>query len=235
MHPTVKAARVAGAIYLLEVLSGPFSLIYVPTTLVVTGNAAATAAKILSHETMFRFAILADLFSGVVSIFLMLALYRLFKEVDHSLAVLMVILGGVVVAPIFFLNSLNWIAALTLVHGGSYLTAFTTAQQQALAMLFLHLHGEGNVVNEVFWGLWLFPFGLLVIKSGFIPKFFGYWLLLDGLAYLVLNAVDMLAPQYSDMAFMYAQPALFAELAILLFLLIRGANVAQSTAAAATT
>jgi hypothetical protein len=234
MHPTVKAARVAGAIYLSEVLTGPFSLIYVPTVLIVSGDAAATAAKILANETMFRFAILADLFSGVISIFLMLALYRLFKDVDHSLAVLMVILGGVVVAPIFFLNALNWLAALTLIHGGSYLTAFTTTQQQALAMLFLHLHSEGNVVNEVFWGLWLLPFGLLVIKSGFIPKFFGYWLLLDGFAYLVLNVVDVLAPQYSHMAFMYAQPALFGELAILLFLLIRGANVAPSAEATMT-
>jgi hypothetical protein len=234
MHPTVKAARAAGAIYLLEVLVGPFSLIYVPTVLIVSGNAAATAANILSHETMFRFAILADLFGGVVSIFLMLALYRLFKDVDHPLAALMVILGGVVVAPIFFLNALNWIAALTLVHGGSYLTAFTTAQQQALAMLFLHLHSEGNVVNEVFWGLWLFPFGLLVMKSGFIPKFLGYWLLLDGFAYLVLNVVDILAPQFSDTAFLYAQPALFAELAILLFLLIRGANIPRVAGAATT-
>ncbi|HEY7980477.1 MAG TPA: DUF4386 domain-containing protein [Candidatus Eremiobacteraceae bacterium] len=232
MHPTVKAARVAGSIYLLEVLTGPFSLIYVPTVLIVTGDAAATAAKILAHETMFRFAILADLASGVISIFLMLALYRLFKQVDHSLAVLMVILGGVVVAPIFFLNSINWIAALTFVHGGSYLTAFTTTQQQALAMLFLHLHSEGNVVNEVFWGLWLLPFGLLVIKSGFIPKLFGYWLLLDGIAYLVLNVVDILTPQYSNSAFFYAQPALFGELAIMLFLVIKGANIAPSTAAA---
>jgi hypothetical protein len=234
MHPTVKSARVAGAIYLLEVLSGPFSLIYVPTVLIVSGNAAATAANILSHETMFRFAILADLFSGVISIFLMLALYRLFKNTDHSLAVLMVILGGVVVAPIFFLNALNWIAALTFVHGESYLTAFTTTQQQALAMLFLHLHSEGNAVNEVFWGLWLFPFGLLVIKSGFIPKYLGYWLLLDGCAYVVLSAVSILAPQYYDTAFLFAQPALFAELAILLFLLIRGANVPRLAGTAAT-
>jgi hypothetical protein len=225
MNPTVKAARVAGAIYLLEVLTGPFSLIYVPIVLIVTGNAAATAANILAHETMFRFAILADLFSGVISIFLMLALYRLFKDVDHQQAVLMVILGGVVVAPIFFLNALNWIAALTLVHGSDYLTTFTTAQQQALAMLFLHLHSEGNLINEVFWGLWLFPFGMLVIKSGFIPRFLGYWLLLDGFAYVVLSTVNVLAPQYYNTAFRFAQPALFAEIAIVLYLVIKGANV----------
>jgi hypothetical protein len=230
MHPTVKAARIAGAIYLLEVVTGPFSLIYVPTVLMVMGDAAATASNILAHETMFRFAILADLYSGVISIFLVLALYRLFKDVDHFLAVLMVVLGGVVVAPIFFLNALNWIAALTLAHGDSYLAVFNTQQQDALALLFLHLHSQGNIVNEVFWGLWLLPFGLLVIKSGFIPRFLGYWLLLDGFAYVVISAIGVLAPQYYSNAFMYAQPALFGELAIMLFLVIKGANVPPLTA-----
>ncbi len=233
MHPTVKAARIAGAIYLLEVLTGPFSLIYVPTVLVVTGDAAATASKILAHETMYRLAIVADLYTGVLSIVASLALYRLFKDTDQFLAAVMVILGGITVAPIFFLNSLNWIAALALERGGSYLAIFTTQQQQSLALLFLHLHSEGNIVNEVFWGLWLVPFGLLVMKSGFIPKFLGIWLLLDGFAYVVLSAIGILAPQYYDTAFTYAQPALFGELAIMLFLVIKGANVPSPTAAAA--
>jgi len=235
MHPTVKAARIAGAIYLLEVLSGPFSLIYVPNALIVTGNAAATAANILSHETMFRLAIVADLYGGVVSLALVLALYRLFKDVDQFLAAAMVILGGLMVAPIFFLNSLNWIAALTLVHGSSYLTAFSISQQQALAMLFLHLHSEGNGVNEVFWGLWLLPFGLLVMKSGFIPRLLGIWLLIDGFAYVVLSVMGILAPQYDHIAFLIAQPALLAELAIMLFLVIRGANIPPLTTETATT
>jgi hypothetical protein len=224
MHPTVKAARIAGAIYLLEVLSGPFGLIYVPSALVVSGNAAATAANILAHGTVFRLAILSDLYSGVVSIFLVLALYRLFKDVDHYQAVLMVILGGIVVAPIFFMNSLNWIAALMLVHGAG-LSAFTVAQQQTLMMLFVRLHSQGNVVNGLLWGLWLLPFGVLVIKSGFIPRFLGYWLLIDGLAYVALTVVGILAPQYHDIGFLIAQPALLGELAIVLFLVIKGANV----------
>ena len=105
------------------------------------------------------------------------------------------------------------------------LAAFTTTQLNALAMLFLHLHSQGNVVNGVFWGLWLLPFGLLVIKSGFIPRFIGYWLLIDGLAYVVLSTIGIMAPQYHERAFLIAQPALLGELAIMLFLLIRGANV----------
>ena len=229
MNPTVKAARIAGAIYLLEVISGPFGLIYVPSTIVASGNAAATAANILAHETMFRFAILSDLYSGVVSIFLALALYDVFKDVDRYQAVLMVILGGVMIASLFCLNSLNWIAALLLVHG-AVAPAFTLAQQDALAYLFVRLHGQGNVVNGLFWGLWLLPFGMLVIRSGFIPRLLGYWLLLDGLAYVALTVIGVLAPQYHDTAFLVAQPALFGELAIVLFLLIRGANVSRATA-----
>ncbi len=235
MHPTVKAARVAGAIYLLEVLAGPFSLIYVPSVLIVTGSAAATAANILTHETMFRLAILGDLFGGVISIFLMLALYRLLNDVDNYKAVVMVILGGIVVAPIFFVNALNWFAALALIHGGGFLTTFSTPQLYSLAMLFLRMHSEGNVVNELFWGLWLFPFGMLVIKSGFLPRLLGFWLLIDGFAYVVLSIVGVLAPQYYDMVFRISQPAFLAEIATLLYLLIKGANVTPLSSAAAMT
>ena len=233
MNSTVKAARVAGAIYLLEVVLGPFSLIYVPNALIVSGNAAATAANIVAHQTMFRFAILADLLSGVLSIFLVLALYRVFEDVNRYQAVLMVILGGVTVAPLFFLNAVFWMAALALAQGGGFVAAFSAAQQSALAMLFMRLHSEGNVVNGLFWGLWLFPFGLLVIESGFVPKFLGFWLLIDGFAYVVLTGIAVVTPQYNDVAFLVAQPALFGEIAIMLFLVIKGANVpARATAPA---
>jgi hypothetical protein len=124
MHPTVKTARLAGAIYLSEIVVGPFNLIYVPRALFVSGDPTATAANILAHETMFKLAILS------------LALYRLFEDVDRFQAAAMVIFGGLMIAPIFFLNSLNWIAALTLVQGGNYSSAFTTQQQEALAILF---------------------------------------------------------------------------------------------------
>ena len=81
---------------------------------------------------------------------------------------------------------------------------------------------------------WLFPFGLLVLKSGFIPRFLGYWLLLDGFAYLVLSTVNTLAPQYYDTAFLFAQPALFAEIAIVLYLLVWGAHMPPQTTTSAT-
>ncbi len=112
MQSTDKAARLAGALYLLLIVSGPFSLIYIPEAIVVSGNGAATAANILSHETIFRLGIFNDLLSGTILLFLVFALYRLFKPVDQGLAAMVVILGALIPTPIYFLNSLNWIAAL---------------------------------------------------------------------------------------------------------------------------
>ncbi len=232
MHPTDKAARVAGAIYLLGVITGPFSLMYVPNTMIVTGNAAATAANILAHETIFRLGILGDLLTGVLALAITFALYRLFMGVNQSLAAVMVILGGLVPAGIFFGNSLNWIAALMLAHGTD-LAAFTNAQQDALAMLFMHLHSKGNVVNSIFWGLWLFPFGMLVMRSGFLPRVLGMWLIGGGFGYLAISFAGLFAPQYNETVFMISQPLLLSELAITFWLLVIGAKVRPSAVPAA--
>ena len=94
MHPTVKSARIAGAIYLSLVLTAPFSLIFIPTTLIVRGDATTTASNILAHEMMFRLGMVSDILTATICIFLVLALYRLFKGVDQNLAVMMVILAG---------------------------------------------------------------------------------------------------------------------------------------------
>jgi hypothetical protein len=221
MHPTDKDARVAGAIYLFGAVTGPFSLVYVPNTIIVTGNAAATASNILAHETIFRLGIFGDLLTGVWALAITFALYRLFRGVDQSLAVVMVILGGVIPAGIFFVNSLNWIAALMLAHGTDF-AAFTGGQQDALAMLFMHLHSKGNVVNSIFWGLWLFPFGMLVMRSGFLPRILGTWLIGGGFGYLAVSFAGLFAPQYQDTVFMISQPLLFSELAITFWLLVMG-------------
>ena len=232
MHPIDKAARVAGALYLLAIVVGPFSLIYIPTVLFVSGDATATAHNVLTHEMLFRLGIVGDLLAGVSILFLTLALYQLLKGVDRGYAFLMVILGGLMVTPIFFLNALNWVAALLLVHGADFLAAFTQAQRYALAMLFIRLHSQGNVVDEMFWGLWLFPFGILVARSRFLPRLLGVWLIVGGLGYLALSLAGLLFPQYEDIVFTVVQPAFLGEIAIMLWLLIKGANVRVLTASA---
>jgi hypothetical protein len=172
---------------------------------------------------MFRVCIVSELFSSVIFICLGVALYNLLGEVNKRWARLMI--GLVFVsAAVGFLDVLNYIGALTLFKGGDFLTAIDKPQRDALGMLFLRLHGQGEMINEIFWGLWLFPFGLLVFRSGFLPRFLGIWLILACFGWLVLSMTALLFPPYYEMAFRWAQPVLFAELAILLWLLVKGAK-----------
>jgi hypothetical protein len=214
------------------VLTAPFSLIYVPSKLIVHGNAAATADNILAHETMFRLSTLGELVGQVIFICLGFALYRLLRDVNRTWAWLMV--GFVLVsAGVGFLNALNNIAALILFRGGEFLTVFEKPQRDALAMLFLRLHSNGYFINEIFWGLWLFPFGLLVFRSGFLPRVLGVWLMINCFGYLVLSVTALFFSDYYEAAFRLAQPVLFGELAIMLWLLIKGAKVTSPAPAPA--
>jgi len=219
-----KNARVAGLLYLLGSLFGIVRLLYVPKKLFVYGNAAATANNIAGHESLFRFGMVSYLLCGVLWIFVTLALYRLLKGVNQALAVLMVILGSVVVVPIFFVNTVNDAAALLLVRGGGYLSVFDKPQRDALARLFLDLHHQLDLANEIFWGLWLIPFGLLVYRSHFLPRILGVWLIIACFGYLALSLTGLLFPDYEDQVSNIAQPLLLAELAIMLWLLIMGAT-----------
>src|SRR5678815_5766887 len=142
MTPLDKNARIAGLLY-LTLLTAPLRLLYIPSKLFVTGNATATADNIAAHETLFRLGILSDLLTGTMVIFLTLALYRLFNGVDHGLARLVVILGSLMVTPIYFLNTVNDAAALQLVRGSDFMAVFDKPQRDALAMLFLRLHHHG--------------------------------------------------------------------------------------------
>src|SRR5205085_2507980 len=230
MHPLKKAARIAGAVYLSMVITGPFSLLYVPGKLIVRGNATATAANVLAHDTMFRFGIVAGLFGQVIFICLAIALYRLLSDVNKTWARLMV--GLVVVsAAVGFVNELNNLAARILFRGGEFLSVFDKAQLDALGMLFIRLHGQGIMIAEIFWGLWLFPFGLLVFRSGFLPRFIGVWLMINCFGYVILSMASLFFPGYNDKLFLFLQPVLFGELAIMLYMLIKGAKVSTSPGA----
>jgi hypothetical protein len=212
-------------------------MIYVPSKLIVDGNAAATANNISASETLFRLGIAGELIGQAGFIFVALALYELLKGVNRRHASLMVTLI-VVSIPIAFLNELNSIAALVLVRGADFLSIFEKPQRDALAMLFLHLHNHGFGVAEIFWGLWLFPLGLLVYKSRFLPRFLGVWLAIGGFANVILSLTGILLPQYQDKVFTYSQPATLGELVFMLWLIIKGArppalNPTASSSAAA--
>jgi hypothetical protein len=231
MTPLSRKARVAGLLY-LTLMTAPLRLVYIPDKIIVRGNAAATASNIAAHETLFRLGILSDLFTSVMAIFLTLALYRLLRDVDKALARLVVILGALMVTPIYFVNTINDGAALLLVRGADFLLVFDKAQREALAMLFLSLHNYGVLANEVFWGLWLFPFGLLVYKSRFLPRVLGVWLMVNCFAYLALSITGLMWPDYQARVYNAVFPLMFGELAIMLWLIIMGAKEKQPMAAA---
>lgn len=224
MQPTQKTARIAGFLYLLMSIPAPFSLMYVPRALIVSGNATATAGNILAHEMLFRLGIVSSLISGIVFIFLAMALYRLLNGVDRTQASLMVILV-VVSATIGFLNELNQIGALMLLRGADFLSIFDKRQLEAFAMLFLRLHRQGITIDQIFWGLWLLPYGWLVMKSGFLPRILGAWLIVNGFAYVAISFTGLLLPQYGNLVFRVSMPILFGELAIMFWLLIKGVKV----------
>ena len=224
MNSTRNPGRVAGLWYLLLCVLGPLRLMYIPGKLFVHGNATATVSNIAAHEWLFRFGIVSDLLCGVILIFLTLAFFRLFREVDQYLAVLVIILGGLMPALIDFVGVVSDAVALMVVRGADFLSAFDKPQRDALAMLFLRLRDHQNTAAEILWGLWLFPLAILVYRSRFLPRFLGVWLVINGLAYVIMSFAGELLPQYQGKVFIISQPALFGELALMLWLVIKGAK-----------
>jgi len=227
--------RVAGLLYVVASIPGFYALAYVPSKILVRGNATATASNITTHETLFRFGIVADLISQAMFVFVALALYELLKEVKrrHALAMLTLILVAI---PIAFLNEVNSIAALVLVRGADFLSVFDKSQRDALARLFLNLRGGGFDVAGIFWGLWLFPLGLLSYRSGSIPRILGVLLMIGCFAYLTNSFTSLALPQYEYIVSRWISPIQAVELLFMFWLLIMGTkpkpqpNVSHATA-----
>jgi Domain of unknown function (DUF4386) len=225
MDSTKKTARLAGLLYLLSSLPAPFALIYVPGKLFVRGDPAATADRLRSSETLLRTGLGAELLSTSAFIFVPLVLYRLFKPVSerHALAMLVLILLSV---PISFVNMLNDLAALYFAGGAgaNFVSVFDPHQRDALVYLFLRLHGNGYSLAQIFWGLWLFPFGICIMRSGFIPRFLGILLLIAGTGYVASSIAYLVLPQYAQAVDRVTGITNFAELPIIFWLLIWGAK-----------
>ena len=219
-----KIARTAGLLYLIVVVTGIFSLLYIPSQIIVRGDALATANKMLASESLFRLGIMTGLVSSTAFLLLPFALYRLLEQVDRNVAALMVVLA-VASVPISFANLAHDLDALSLLSGADYLQAFTTDQLHALMYLSLKASGNGSLVSELFWGLWLLPFGYLVFKSGFLPRILGILLMLGCFGYLtevfgrILFPVGYGAAGISDFIII---PSALGEVGTCLWLLIKG-------------
>lgn len=221
-----KIARTAGLLYLVVVVASIFSELYVPSQIIVRGDALATANNVLASESLFRLGIVTGLIAITAFLLLPFALYRLLETVDKDLAVLMVVLA-VASVPISLVNKAHDLDVLWLLSGADYLKAFATEQLHAQVMLALKASGNAALVAELFWGLWLLPFGYLVFKSGFLPRILGILLMIGCFGYLTEVFGRMLFPQgyaAAGISGYMIVPSALGEVGICLWLLIMGAR-----------
>jgi len=225
MTSNKKTARIAGLLYLGVVITGIFSLLYVPGKLIVWKNTTLTYQNIASSDSLFRVWIVSGLLCYTFFLFLPLVLYKLLKPIDENHAKLMVLLA-VLSVPVFFLNVQNLFTVHSLVSGISNQFGFSAEQTQTQVMLYLKQYDSGLTIVHIFSGLWLLPFGYLVFKSGFLPKVLGILLMMGCFGYLINFLGDTLVPNYSKMGIAsYIQmPASIGEIGTCLWLLIMGAK-----------
>ncbi len=221
--PSTQAqARRAGLLYVLASSLAPFAYLYVPGVLLVEGSALATADRVRASENLLRAAVIAELYGVTLLLFACLALFRLFKDVDRKRALLMAAMMLVSV-PISYVNSLFNIAPLILLKSPAIAAALDPEQVAALAVFFLRLHNSGLIVNQIFWGLWLFPIGALVIRSGFMPRWLAYPLFFAGAGYVAHSFGSLLPPSLRSIT-QYGQILGVGEMPFSFYLLIWGAR-----------
>jgi hypothetical protein len=226
-----RQARLAGLLYFLVALIAPYGILVAPGKLVVADDPHATALRIAANPGVLRLGMASEIVHQAIEVFLVLVLYQLFKPVHRTLARQMLVLGLIPI-PMVFLNVLAEVAAALLAGGPAWLNAFDRGQLDALALLAMRLHTHGLQLAAVFWGLWLLPLGAVALRSGFIPKVFGWAVIAAGTGYLVDAMAALLAP---GLRAIVATPALvleFGEPAMILWLLIGGATPRRTAPAA---
>jgi hypothetical protein len=196
-----KTARLAGFLYVIMGIAAAYGIMYVPSQVIVPGNAATTAHNILAHEFLFRAGMVSQFISNTLFILLVLVLYRLLKQVNGHQAKLMVAFVLVQVPIGYLIETFNMTSLMIL--NGEIMKALEPAQKQDLAMLFLIMHKYGMITIEIFSGLWLIPFGRLVYKSRFMPGILGILLIIGGIAYIIESLTFWLFPGYQPFVSRY--------------------------------
>lgn len=228
---TKRLARWAGAVYVSLGVATVFGFFHAP---LVRDDLKVIARALTGPDLRFRIGVVTDVVSAVLAVPLALLLYQLFKPVHRTQAALMALLLLIAV-PVSFVIALNYVAAQMLLTGNADMSAFTSAQRDALGMLFLRLHTHGVLAVEIFWGLWLLPFGLLVMRSRFLPRVLGILLIIAGVAYVAHSVTSLVLA--GQRIVLYERVTMLAraagEFPIMLWLLIKGADARRVTATAA--
>lgn len=216
-------ARKAGILYLLQIPLGVFGIIYVPQFLIENGNMAKSTANILANEFTFRLSIVSAILCALATIATAYYIFKLLKPINKSYAKWIVIFT-MMVAPITMINELNHISILALLKNKELIASFSTTQVEGLINLFLDLHKYGLQISNIFFGLWLLPMGYLVIKSGYIPKVIGYFLLITCLGYLLDFLIFFIYPSFG---IVFSEFTWLGEVMMVLWLLVKGVNLGE--------
>jgi hypothetical protein len=222
-----KTARLAGLLFLLWIGSGFYDMFYVSPKIFVSGDSVASAQNILKYETLFRTGIFSGLITNTIWVLLVWVFYQLFRSVNERYAKFLVA-SVLVQVPVAFVKAGLSIASL-LTLKGEILKSFELTQRQDLAMAFLKINDYSVLALELFWGLWLFPLAILIYQSVFIPRFLGIWLIINGIVYVLLSFTSIVLPEYKDMVFTIGMPAMFGELVLMLWLLIKGVSIKKAS------
>lgn len=223
--PTKRLARTAGALYLVVVVAGIYALMYVPSQLKIGSDPAAAMASIMAHEGLFRSGIAASLVCYLAFLLLPLALYRLLSPYGRGAATVMVALA-VASVPLSFANAGHRLEVLNLVGDAGYLRGMAPEALAQQVMLSLKAYSKGMILNQVFWSLWLGPFGYLVYKSGILPKLLGVLLMVGSAGYALEAFGHILVADFAALpgADLLSIPASLGEIGTCLWLCIMGAR-----------
>ncbi len=217
-----QTARLAGALYLAMGLPGGFAIVGIPSVFLVSGDATATASRIAASPMLYRFGVFADLMCGVFAVWLVMVLYDLFKDVDRNQARLMVgfVFGMVAIGLV---NTVVMAAPLVLTSGAGYLSAFDKQQLDALTLGFVGLRSQGIRAATMYWGLWLLPLGILVYRSGFLPRLLGVLVIIAGCSYVIDSVAYYFTPDYARIvALISTLPQFAGEMGFTGWMLIKG-------------
>lgn len=225
MNSIQKTARIAGLLTLMIVVFAPFSVLYVPSILIVPGDAATTANNIMASEGLFRLSIVSDSIVFLIEIVLTVLLYVLLKPVSKTLS-LVAAFSRLAMTIVQGINLLNHFFVLLLLSGATYLTVFPPDQLHAFVLLFLNAHESVVLIWGLFFGLHLFVLGYLIYMSGYIPKFVGVLLVIASLCYLIQSFGNILLPKYEEI-FATIGFLSISEIVLPLWLLIKGVNMEQ--------
>ena len=215
-------ARIAGGLYLAYIATTSLAT-FLRSTL-ITGNAASTTHNLLANPDVLRFAFVTDLVSAVLFFLAAWALFALLRPVNENFALLFLLLnlGGVVVQCV---NTLNLFAALQVLNDSNYVSSFSAAQLQAIAMNDINLFNSGFMIAQIFFGTWVFPLGYLVYKSGFLPRFLGALLMVDALAILFWFSQYFLLPSDPVLSYPALAVSFIAEFGLALWLLFMSVKI----------